>query len=105
MSSFLQDADSSCAAESATASHTSTRKKGKKSSLIWVHTREPLKHEDQELLYCSYCDINDTTKPHGSDNASSMTKHIRSQHKTVIIELGVSKSQEVVQQQLKSIYR
>jgi hypothetical protein len=105
MSSFLQDADSSCAAESATASHTSTRKKGKKSSLIWAHTREPLKHEDQELLYCSYCDINDTTKPHGSDNASSMTKHIRSQHKTVIIELGVSKSQEVVRQQLKSIYR
>jgi hypothetical protein len=34
-----------------------------------------------------------------------MTKHIRSQHKTVIIELGVSKSQEVVRQQLKSIYR
>jgi hypothetical protein len=34
-----------------------------------------------------------------------MSKHIRSVHKTVIIEQGLSKNQEVVQQQLKSIYR
>jgi hypothetical protein len=106
MSSFLQDADSSCTpsvtADLAAASCTSTRKKGKKTSPIWAHTREPLEHEDQKLLYCTYCDIND--KPHSADNASSITKHIRSQHKTVIIEVGLSKNQEVVQQQLKSIY-
>jgi hypothetical protein len=109
MSSFLQDADagSSCTpsvtAESAAASRTSAHNKGKKTSPVWAHTCEPLEHENQELLYCSYCELND--KPHGAKTASSMTKHIHSMHKTVIIELGVSKSQEVVRQQLKSIYR
>jgi hypothetical protein len=107
MSSFLQDADSSytpsVTADSVAASHTSMRTKGKKTSAVWAHTREPLEHEDEKLLYCTYCDIDD--KPHGANNASSMTKHIRSQHKTVIIEKGMSKNQEVVQQQLKSIYR
>ena len=106
MSSFLQDAGSSytpsVTAESA-ASHTSAHNKGKKTSPVWAHTREPLEHEDQELLYCSYCELNN--KPHSAKTASSMTKHIHSMHKTVIIELGVSKSQEVVRQQLKSIYR
>jgi len=57
---------------------------------MWAHTRKPLEHEDQKLLYCTYCDIND--KPHGANNASSITKHIRSQHKTVIIEVGLSKN-------------
>src|SRR5271167_4437250 len=107
MSSFLQDADSSCTpsviVESAAASRTSTHKKGKKTSPVWAHTREPLEHEDQELLYCSYCELDD--KPHGAKTASSMSKHIRSIHKTVIIEQGLSKNQEIVRQQLKQIYR
>ena len=103
MSSFLQDADSSYAIESATTSHISTHKKGKKSSLIWAHTREPLEHEDQELLYCSYCELDD--KLYSAKTTSSMTKHIYSLYKIVIIEKGLSKNQEVVRQQLKSIYR
>src|SRR5271155_2913920 len=105
MSSFLQDAGSctpSVIAESAAASRTSAHNKGKKTSPVWAHTREPLEHEDQKLLYCSYCELND--KPHGAKTASSMTKHICSMHKTVIIEKGLSKNQEVVRQQLKSIY-
>ena len=106
MSSFLQEAVSSytpsVTTESVAASRTSAQNKGKKTSAIWAHTREPLEHEDQELFYCSYCKLDD--KPHGAKTASSMTKHIRSMHKTVIIEKGLSKNQEVVRQQLKSIY-
>ena len=78
MSSFIQDAESSYTpsvmADSVAASY--TRTKGKKTSAVWAHTREPLEHEDEKLLYCTYCDIDD--KPHGANNASSMTKHIRS---------------------------
>jgi hypothetical protein len=106
MSSFLQDADSSRApsvtTESATASRTSTHNKGKKTSTIWTHTREPLEYEDQELLYCSYCELDN--QPHGAKTASSMTKHIRSKHKAVQLEKVLTKSQEIVRQQLKSIY-
>ena len=98
MSSFLQDADSSytplVVAESIVVSRTSAYNKGKKTSPIWAYTREPLEHEDQELLYCSYCELDD--KPHSAKTASSMTKHIHSLHKIVIIEKGLSKNQEVV---------
>ena len=100
MSSFLQDAGSSCTpsvtAESAAAaaSRTSAHNKGKKTSPVWAHTREPLEHEDQELLYCSYCKLDD--KPHSAKTASSMTKHIQSIYKIVIIEQGLSKNQEIV---------
>jgi hypothetical protein len=90
------------AAESAATSRTSIRKKGKKSSPIWVHSREPLEHENQELLYCSYCHIDNN--PHGANNASSITKHIQRKHPQIIIEKGLSKNQEVVRQQLKQIY-
>ncbi len=75
MSSFLQDADSSrtpsVTVESA-ASRTSVHNKGKKTSPVWAHTREPLEHKDQELLYCSYYELND--KPHGAKTASSISK-------------------------------
>ena len=95
MPSFLQDADSSrtpsVTVESAAASRTSAHNKGKKTSTIWAHTREPLEYEDQELLYCSYCELDN--KPHGAKSASSMTKHIRSIHKTVQIEKVLSKNQ------------
>jgi hypothetical protein len=98
MSSFLQDKDSSYTpsiiAELVAASRTSMRKKGKKSSPIWAHTREPLEYENQELLYYSYYNIDD--KPHGANNASSMTKHIQRKHPQVSIEKGLSKGQEVV---------
>jgi hypothetical protein len=82
MSSF-QDASRtpSVTAESVAASRTSAHSKGKKTSPVWAHTREPLEHEDQELLYCSYCELDD--KPHGAKTASSMSKHIRNIHKTV----------------------
>jgi hypothetical protein len=92
MSSFLQDLDSSytpsVTADSVAACR--TRTKGKKTSAIWAYNCEPLDHENQKLLYCAYYDIDD--KPHGANNASSMTKHIRRQHKTVIIEKGFKKS-------------
>jgi hypothetical protein len=86
MSSFLQDKDSSYTpsiiAELVAASP------------IWAHTREPLEYENQELLYYSYYNIDD--KPHGANNASSMTKHIQRKHPQVSIEKGLSKGQEVV---------
>ena len=106
MSSFLQEAVSSytpsVTTESVAASRTSAQNKGKKTFAIWAHTHEPLEHKDQELFYCSYCKLDN--KPHGAKTASSMTKHIRSMHKTVIIEKGLSKNQEVIRQQLKLIY-
>jgi hypothetical protein len=100
MSSFLeiQNAESSCTllvvAESVAASRTSTYNKGKKTSPVWAHTRGPLEHEDQELLYYVYCEIDD--KPHGAKTASSISKHIKAIHKTVVIEVGLSKNQEII---------
>jgi hypothetical protein len=102
--SFLHEADSSLAPlvtpESTTASQ--ARKKGKKSSPVWAHTRLPLDSEDPDLLYCSYCDL---TEPYGSNNSSAMTKLINRKHPLVIIEKPVSKNQEAVNQQLKQLYR
>jgi hypothetical protein len=106
MSSFLQDADSSRTSsiitESAAASRTSTHNKGKKIFVIWAHIRKSLKYEDQELLYYFYCKFDD--KPHDVKITSSIIKHIRSMHKTVQIEKILNKNQEIVRQQLKSIY-
>jgi hypothetical protein len=51
-------------------------------------------YEDEKLLYYTYCDIDD--KPHSANNASSITNHICSQYKTIIIKKGLSKIQEVV---------
>jgi hypothetical protein len=31
-------------------------KKGKKSFSVWAHTRMPLKDENLDLFYCSYCE-------------------------------------------------
>ena len=94
----MLDRESSCAplvADSVTTSHTS--KKGKKSSLIWNYTCEPLEYENQELLYCVYCDLDDEEKPlYRADNALSMTKHIQRKHPHIEIEKGVSKNQLVV---------
>jgi hypothetical protein len=102
----MSDKESSCAplvADSVTTSCTS--KKGKKSSLIWNHTREPLEHKDQELLYYVYCDLNNEEKLlHRANNALSITKHIQRKHPHVEIKKGVSKNQLVVQQQLKQLY-
>jgi len=45
--SFLQEANSSLALLVTTKSKASySRKKNKKSSLIWAHARQPLKHEN-----------------------------------------------------------
>jgi len=47
MSSFIQDADLSCAPLKLIAtSYIKGKKKGKKTSLIWAHTRKPLPHEN-----------------------------------------------------------
>jgi hypothetical protein len=90
----MSDRESSYApsvTDSVTTSRTS--KKGKKSSLIWNHTCKPLEHEDQELLYCVYCDPDDEEKPlHRANNALSMTKHIQRKHPHVEIKKGVSKN-------------
>ena len=98
--SFLHKADSSLAPsvtpESITASQ--ARKKGKKSSPVWAHTRLPLDSEDPDLLYCSYCN---SPELYSSNNSSAMTKHINRKHPLVIIEKPVSKNQEAVNQQLK----
>jgi hypothetical protein len=73
---------------------------------IWEHTREPLEHEDQDLWYCSYCDINDTTyKLYGADRSSAMNKHIKSKHPHITVEKSVSKNQEAVREQLRQLYR
>ena len=103
--SFLYEADSSLAPSSTPESTTASqaRKKGKKSSPIWAHTRLPLEGEDPDLLYCLYCNL--TTKPYGSNSSSAMTKHINRKHPLVIIEKTVSKNQEVVNQQLRQLYR
>jgi hypothetical protein len=54
-----------------------TKKKGKKSALVWAYTRQPLEGEDATLLYCAYCLLGDEDKlPYGSDTLSAMTKHI-----------------------------
>ena len=94
MPSFLQDADSSCTpsvtVESAAASRTSAHNKGKKTSTIWAYTREPLEYEDQELLYCSYYELDN--KLYSAKSTSSITKHIYSIYKIVQIEKVLSKN-------------
>jgi len=105
--SFLQEADSSHApsttVESTVGSH--SRKKGKKSSPVWAHTRKPFEDEDQDFLYYSYCDINDPIKkPYGIDSASAMTKHINRKHPHILIEKPLSKNQQAVQEQLRQLY-
>jgi hypothetical protein len=105
--SFLQEADSSLA-PSVTAESTTSQsyKKGRKTAPVWEHTRAPLEHEDQDLWYCSYCDINDITyKPYGADRSSAMNKHIKSKHPHITVEKSVSKNQEAVREQLRQLYR
>ena len=105
--SFLQEVDSSLAPSVITESSTShSRKKGKKSSPVWAHTRQPLEHENQDFLYCSYCDVNGITyKPYSSDSSSAITKHINRKHPHTTIEKSISKNQEYIQEQLKQLYR
>jgi len=64
----------------------------------------PLEGEDPDLLYCSYCDSTET-ESYGANNSSAITKHINRKHPLVIIEKSVSKNQEVVNQQLRQLYR
>jgi hypothetical protein len=101
--SFLQEADSSLALSVTTESTTSqSYKKGKKTAPVWEHTREPLEHENQDLWYCSYCDINDTTyKLYNANRSLAINKHIKSKHPYITIKKSVSKNQEAVQEQLR----
>lgn len=107
--SFLLEADSSVAL-SVTLESTMTSqacKKGKKSSPVWAHTRMPLEDEDPDLLYCSYCEQGLIAKQalYGSKSSSAMTKHINRYHPLIIIEKATNKKQEVVNQQLRQLYR
>jgi hypothetical protein len=98
--SFLLKADSSVAPSITPESTTTSqaRKKGKKSFPVWAHTRMPLKDENPDLLYCSYCEQSPTVKraPYGSENLSAMTKHINRYYPFIIIEKATNKKQEVV---------
>ena len=101
--SFLQEADSSLTllitAESTTSQF---YKKGRKTVSVWEYTRELLEHEDQDLWYCSYCDINDIIyKPYGADRSSTINKYIKSKYPHITIKKSVSKNQEAVREQLK----
>jgi hypothetical protein len=102
------DADSSVA-PSVTPESTTTsqiRKNYKKSSPVWAHTRMPLEDENPDFLYCSYCEPNSTIKrTYGSESSSAMTKHINRYHPLVIIEKATNKKQEIVNQQLRQLYR
>ena len=106
MSSFLDIVSSLTPSDAPkTFSGSYTKKKGKKSALIWAHTRQPLEGEDATLLYCTYCPLGDEEKlPYGSNTSSGMTKHIQRKHPAVIIEKPLSKKQEVVKQQLQQLY-
>lgn len=98
MSSFLDVASTiapSDTLESSTASR--TKKKGKKSALVWAHTRQPLEGENATLLYCAHYALGNEDKLlYGSDTLSAMTKHIQRHHPTIVIEKLLSKKQEVV---------
>jgi BED zinc finger len=63
-----------------------------------------LEGEDLDLLYCSYCNSTET-ESYSANNSSAMTKHINRKHPLVIIEKSISKNQEVVNQQLRQLYR
>jgi hypothetical protein len=106
--SFLLEADSSVAPSIAPESTTTSqiRKKGKKSSPVWAHTRMPLEDEDPDLLYCSYCEQGPAVAraPYGSDSSSAMTKHINRYHPLIIIEKATNKKQDVVNEQLGQLY-
>ena len=101
--SFLQEADFSLTPSVTAESTTSqSRKKGKKTAPVWEHTHEPLEHKDQDLWYCSYCNINDTTyKLYGVNRLSAMNKHIKSKHPYITIEKSVSKNQKAIREQLR----
>ena len=107
--SFLLEADSSVAPSITPESTTTSqaRKKGKKSSPVWAHTRMPLEDEDPDLLYCSYYEQGPTAAraPYGSESSSAMTKHINRYHPLISIEKAMNKKQEVVNQQLRQLYR
>jgi hypothetical protein len=106
MSSFLNVASTIApldTPESSTAS--CTKKKGKKSALVWAYTRQPLEGEDATLLYYAYCPLGDEDKLlYGSDTSSAITKHIQRHHPTIVIKKPLSKKQEVVEQQLRQLY-
>ena len=73
-------------------------KKGKKSFPVWAHTRMPLKNEDPDLFYCSYCEQGSTAEraPFGSKKLSAMTKHINKYHPLIIIEKATNKKQKIM---------
>ena len=64
----------------------------------------PLESEDLDLLYYSYCDLVEI-ESYSANNSLAMTKHINRKHPLIIIEKSISKNQEVVNQQLRQLYR
>ena len=107
--SFVLEADSSVAPSVTPESTTTSQicKKVKKSSPVWAHTRMPLEDENSDLLYCSYCEQDSTAKraPYGSESSSAITKHINRYYPLISIKKAMNKKQEVVNQQLRQVYR
>jgi hypothetical protein len=93
--SFLLEADSSVALSIISESITISQafKKGKKSFPVWAYTRMPLKDEDSDLFYCSYCEQSLTVKraPFGSKKSSTITKYINRYYPFIIIEKATNK--------------
>ena len=68
-------------------------KKGRKTAPVWEHTCKPLEHKDQDLWYCSYCDINDIAyKLYSTNRSLAINKYIKSKHPHITIEKSISKN-------------
>jgi hypothetical protein len=52
----------------------------------------PLENENSNLLYYSYC----KKVPYGSENSSTMIKHINKHYSLIIIEKATNKKQAIV---------
>jgi hypothetical protein len=68
------------------------RKKIKKSSPVWAYIRMPLENENPNLLYYFYY----KEVPYGSENSSTMTKHINKHYLLIIIKKATNKKQAVI---------
>ena len=104
MSSLLEP-ESSFTQSTTVESTTTNQSHGKKwRAPVWLLCRRPTEDEDQDLLYCPHCPL-DSDKPlYSTDKSENMKKHLIGQHQ-VLVPKKVSKSQEVVQQQLKQYYQ
>jgi len=71
---------------------------------VWLLCRRPTEDEDQDLLYYPHCPLDSDKPPYSTNKSEDMKKHLIGQHQ-VLVPKKVSKSQEVIQQQLKQYYQ